>query len=48
MYNPKNITEFQRFVLSQTGEGVHFMMADGVGIRLFVTYLFTSLKALLH
>ena len=30
VYNPENIREFQRFVMSQTGEGVHFMMADGV------------------
>lgn len=30
VYNPDNIREFQRFVKSQTKEGVHFMMADGV------------------
>ncbi|XP_046632106.1 cap-specific mRNA (nucleoside-2'-O-)-methyltransferase 1-like isoform X1 [Daphnia pulicaria] len=29
VYNPENIREFQRFVMAQTGEGVHFMMADG-------------------
>ena len=31
IYDPENILEFRRHVLSQTqGEGVHFMMADGV------------------
>ena len=31
VYNPENIREFKRFVLSQTeGKGVAFMMADGV------------------
>ncbi|XP_032792891.2 cap-specific mRNA (nucleoside-2'-O-)-methyltransferase 1 [Daphnia magna] len=29
VYSPKNISEFKRFVISQTGKGVHFMMADG-------------------
>lgn len=35
MYSPKNISEFKRFVISQTGKGVHFMMADGVGFFFF-------------
>ena len=31
IYDPENILEFRRHVLSQTqGKGVHFMMADGV------------------
>lgn len=31
VYNPGNIREFKRFVISQTeGKGVAFMMADGV------------------
>lgn len=33
IYKSENMGEFHRFVLSQTeGKGVHFMMADGVGL----------------
>jgi len=31
VYRPENIEAFRQYVLSQTnGQGVHFMMADGV------------------
>ena len=32
--NPENVTEFRDYVLSCTGQGVHFVMADGVSARM--------------
>ena len=33
IYDPDNLLEFQKFVLSSTdNQGVHFVMADGVSL----------------
>ena len=36
----ENQSEFRRFVMEHTdGKGVHFVMADGVRISLYISYL---------
>ena len=48
VYVPDNIVAFRRYVLSQTeGQGVHFMMADGVIAYSHFNFLFSSYSFIL-